>query len=208
MNNFKQGNRFGGGKFSRKNSGKRDFGGRSQMHDAICSNCNKKCQVPFRPTGEKPVFCSDCFDKERGSTNERNFGRNDRGKSRSEERRMYQAVCSQCGNKCEIPFLPTGSKAVYCKNCFEGGASTADRRHNESRHDHKKPRRFADSKNTESYKEQFEMLNAKLDKLVTLLTPTTSKQVPARKKAIAPKSKKTRIKSVKKATASKKAKRK
>jgi CxxC-x17-CxxC domain-containing protein len=32
-----------------------------QKFDAICSNCGKKCQVPFRPDGTKPVYCKDCF---------------------------------------------------------------------------------------------------------------------------------------------------
>jgi len=31
------------------------------MHSAICSSCGKPCEVPFRPTGEKPVYCRDCF---------------------------------------------------------------------------------------------------------------------------------------------------
>ena len=35
--------------------------GAFQKFDAICSNCGKKCQVPFRPDGEKPVYCKDCF---------------------------------------------------------------------------------------------------------------------------------------------------
>ena len=33
------------------------------MFDVVCSNCGKNCQVPFRPTGDKPVYCSDCFEK-------------------------------------------------------------------------------------------------------------------------------------------------
>jgi CxxC-x17-CxxC domain-containing protein len=32
-----------------------------QKFDALCSNCGKKCQVPFRPDGTKPVYCKDCF---------------------------------------------------------------------------------------------------------------------------------------------------
>ena len=32
-----------------------------QKFDAVCSNCGKKCQVPFRPDGKKPVYCKDCF---------------------------------------------------------------------------------------------------------------------------------------------------
>ena len=76
MGNFNRNNRGGGGKF-----GKRSFGGRDrQMHDAVCSNCGRRCQVPFRPTGEKPVFCSDCFEKQRNSMPQRSEGRDsDRG---------------------------------------------------------------------------------------------------------------------------------
>lgn len=31
------------------------------MHPAVCDNCGKNCEVPFQPTGEKPVYCNDCF---------------------------------------------------------------------------------------------------------------------------------------------------
>ncbi|MBN1913206.1 MAG: hypothetical protein JW788_02280 [Candidatus Omnitrophica bacterium] len=34
------------------------------------------------------------------------------------ERRMFQAVCAECGAACEIPFRPTGERPVYCKECF------------------------------------------------------------------------------------------
>jgi len=37
--------------------------GNREMFDATCSNCGKSCQVPFRPTNGKPVYCSDCFEK-------------------------------------------------------------------------------------------------------------------------------------------------
>ena len=41
------------------------------MHSAVCSDCGRRCEVPFRPTGEKPVFCSDCFSKKRDGDNDR-----------------------------------------------------------------------------------------------------------------------------------------
>ncbi len=41
----------------------RDNRGRREMFSAVCSQCGKDCQVPFRPTGEKPVYCSDCYEK-------------------------------------------------------------------------------------------------------------------------------------------------
>jgi CxxC-x17-CxxC domain-containing protein len=31
------------------------------MHDVICANCGKPTQVPFLPTGSRPVYCQDCF---------------------------------------------------------------------------------------------------------------------------------------------------
>lgn len=32
-----------------------------QMYPAVCAQCGKDTQVPFQPSGEKPVYCSDCF---------------------------------------------------------------------------------------------------------------------------------------------------
>jgi CxxC-x17-CxxC domain-containing protein len=47
----------GGGSLSR---------GPREMHDAVCARCGKETQVPFRPTGSRPVYCSDCFRLVRG----------------------------------------------------------------------------------------------------------------------------------------------
>lgn len=38
----------------------------AQMYDAVCSNCGKETQVPFQPTGSRPVFCRDCFNAQKG----------------------------------------------------------------------------------------------------------------------------------------------
>ena len=35
-----------------------------ELFDAQCNSCHKRCQVPFRPNGKKPVYCSDCFKKD------------------------------------------------------------------------------------------------------------------------------------------------
>jgi CxxC-x17-CxxC domain-containing protein len=35
------------------------------MHPATCSECGNDTMVPFVPSGEKPVYCSDCFQKRR-----------------------------------------------------------------------------------------------------------------------------------------------
>jgi len=54
---------FGGGGRSSFGGGRGGDRGDRQMFDATCSSCGKPCQVPFRPTNGKPVYCSDCFEK-------------------------------------------------------------------------------------------------------------------------------------------------
>jgi CxxC-x17-CxxC domain-containing protein len=96
MKDFKKSNGFGnrdrgGDRFPKRDFGGRpSFGGRNDrggddrgafrprpdMHKATCANCNKTCEVPFRPNGEKPVYCNDCFGNSRGDSKP-NF--NDRG---------------------------------------------------------------------------------------------------------------------------------
>lgn len=36
-----------------------------QMYAAVCSECGQETTVPFQPTGEKPVYCRDCFQSRR-----------------------------------------------------------------------------------------------------------------------------------------------
>ncbi|MDR3590896.1 MAG: zinc-ribbon domain containing protein [Negativicutes bacterium] len=38
---------------------------RREMHPATCAECGKETQVPFRPSGDRPVYCSDCFSRNR-----------------------------------------------------------------------------------------------------------------------------------------------
>lgn len=41
------------------------FRGPREMHKATCTECGKECDVPFKPTPGKDVFCRDCFAKKR-----------------------------------------------------------------------------------------------------------------------------------------------
>lgn len=36
-----------------------------EMHPAVCSNCGRDTMVPFVPRGDKPVYCSSCFEQVR-----------------------------------------------------------------------------------------------------------------------------------------------
>ena len=49
----------GGGGYSSGGGGYSDRP--REMFSATCDSCGKEARVPFRPTGSKPVYCSDCF---------------------------------------------------------------------------------------------------------------------------------------------------
>jgi CxxC-x17-CxxC domain-containing protein len=80
MRNFKSGKR---------SEGRKNFSRRSELYDAVCDECGKECKVPFRPSGDKPIYCSDCFEKK--------GGRSSRGPSRWGGRRS-----SGGGNNVEL----------------------------------------------------------------------------------------------------------
>ena len=43
------------------------FGGRRrEMHKATCADCKKECEVPFKPSGDRPVYCKECYSKRKG----------------------------------------------------------------------------------------------------------------------------------------------
>lgn len=124
MRNFKFGNR----SRDRNDFPRRDFGGRDSrrpsMHDAVCDDCGRDCQVPFRPSGEKPVYCNDCFDKKGGRDSNRPMRRDSR-------RRSY------------------------------GGRDSG-----------KSPQSNINDRSISKLTEKIEILNAKLEKIINLLTST------------------------------------
>ena len=38
------------------------------LHKAVCADCKKECEVPFRPSQDRPVYCKDCFSKRKVGT--------------------------------------------------------------------------------------------------------------------------------------------
>jgi CxxC-x17-CxxC domain-containing protein len=136
--------------------------GKSSMHQATCSNCGKECEVPFKPTSGKPIFCSSCFErnqneypkkfgKERG---DRKFKSGDSRKRSFGDRDsvMHNALCDNCGKECEVPFRPTKGKPIYCDKCFGNNKK----------------------KDTDQLTKEFGILNKKLDEILEILTPVLS----------------------------------
>ena len=57
----------GRGRFERRDSGRPGRDSKLEMFEVICDECGRKCEVPFKPTTSKPVYCSDCFKKKGNS---------------------------------------------------------------------------------------------------------------------------------------------
>ena len=58
--------------------------GPAEMHSAVCDNCGKNCEVPFRPTSGKPVYCSNCFENQRSNSDSGNSRRYEQRPERSD----------------------------------------------------------------------------------------------------------------------------
>ena len=89
---------------------------------------------------DRTLTCADCgtnftfsaddqsYHAQRGFTNEpkrcpscraaRREQRGDGGGSYGGQRELFSATCSACGKEARVPFQPTGSKPVYCSDCF------------------------------------------------------------------------------------------
>ena len=55
----KQQRRGGGG------GGNRGFSNNREMHSAVCAECGVETMVPFKPSGDKPIYCKDCYQSKR-----------------------------------------------------------------------------------------------------------------------------------------------
>lgn len=113
MGNFQGGNRGGGGGFRGGNGGgrpsfqKKSWGGNdrggdrsnNEMHKAVCSECGKGCEVPFRPSSDKPVYCNDCFSSKREGVDRKPRAEfNDRGPKRDFDRPAPRPAFTPAGN--------------------------------------------------------------------------------------------------------------
>jgi len=145
---------------------------RKEMFDAVCAKCGSNCQVPFKPNGRKEVFCSKCFgemngEESRGGNRFESRG-NDRvfGDRNRFDKPMFSAICDECGDNCQVPFEPRNGKPVLCSDCFakkDGGRGES--------------RSFAPSSRPAAGNMDLSELNAKLDKIIKLLTPTEPKNI-------------------------------
>lgn len=180
------------------NFNRNDRSDRPQMHQAVCDECGQDCEVPFRPSSGKPIYCNNCFkgkggdDRKGGRRDDRRSGRRDFGGRDSERKSMHSAVCDKCGQNCEVPFKPTSGKPIYCSNCFDGKNDKGSRGGNGG----------------DQSSKQFKMLNEKLDKVLKLLSATTPKDEPKKEVKVEKKAEKVKKIATKKPVAKKASKKK
>ncbi len=112
----------GGGGWQRDNDRERP-----EMHRATCAACNAVCEVPFRPNGEKPVYCRDCFRKPEDAGQSSRFGGGDRAeRPRSFDKPAHRAVASMGGSDEIVKQLKTLNKKMdaliqlFMENAEEG----------------------------------------------------------------------------------------
>ena len=105
--------------------------------------------------------------RNRSGGGNRNFGKPRFNNDRQE---MYSATCANCGKQCEVPFRPTGSKPVLCRECFQNNRGSDSRRPERGSFDRPQFNR-EDNQSRPNYQAQFDALNAKMDKILSLITP-------------------------------------
>jgi len=141
---------------------------------------------------------------QRGGFNKRGFGGGKFGGNR--EVVMHDAVCDECKQNCQIPFLPSNDKPVYCKDCFSkrnGGNSRPGFGNGPRRDFGDRPRRDqnfsanrgGDNRGNDEVKKLLESMNTKLDSLVRILE--NKKEIISEKKDIVATESSKKVKEVK-----------
>ncbi len=111
--------------------------------------------------------------------NNRSFGgkRDFRENRHASRPQMHSTICSNCGKECQVPFLPTEGKPVYCRECF-AKMNPDDARKDFGREDRNKRPEFRSfdqpTRNAPQQEQQLKAINAKLDKILAILADNPS----------------------------------
>ncbi|MCX5818112.1 MAG: hypothetical protein NTX75_18010 [Proteobacteria bacterium] len=120
---------------------------------------------------------------ERGDSKRPSRGGFSRSEGRDSERpafgkQAHKAVCDKCGTTCEVPFRPTGSKPIYCQDCFRTMGDSESPRPRQfgkreypgsRRPDNFKKSEYSESARPDQFKRELEQINFKLDKILRAL---------------------------------------
>jgi DNA-directed RNA polymerase len=92
--------------------------GPREMFKTVCSSCGKDCEVPFKPTTGKPVYCSDCFEKmgprndrpERPERNRSNFADRPQVARSDNNKAQFEALSAKLDRIIELLTTKTEEK--------------------------------------------------------------------------------------------------
>ena len=74
---------------NRHDRGRQGHGLRERTYTrVICADCSKECEVPFKPSADRPVYCKECFSKRKGG-NQFNANRDNRPEKRDFSRERH-----------------------------------------------------------------------------------------------------------------------
>ncbi len=106
---------------------------------------------------------------------------------------LFKATCAECGNSCEVPFRPSGEKPVYCNNCFTGNKDRDGGRSFEKRdfkpRDSFAPASSAPDKRIDEIKKQLDVMQAKINDILQMLTVYKIDEASKRQPVVEPKKK-------------------
>jgi CxxC-x17-CxxC domain-containing protein len=101
-----------------------------------CANCGtffllSQAERTFRREHgmSRPELCPECRSERRATRHAQSVANyeQERSENRTSYRvkkltvpanRMYNATCDQCGGPARVPFVPSGDRPVYCRDCF------------------------------------------------------------------------------------------
>ncbi len=79
--------------------------------DLKCAKCGAHItQLPFQPSGDRPVFCRECNQAHRAEM---------QGGQAQKQMFDVDVTCAGCGKKItQLPFIPKGDGDINCKECY------------------------------------------------------------------------------------------
>ena len=126
------------------------------------------------------------FDRNRSNDRRPGFGNRGGGFSRPggenfRRPEMHRAICSKCGQPCEVPFRPNGQKPLYCNNCFNDQTRSAPlmRPPSFSQPQPQSQPQNAPEKRVDELKRQIDAVQSKLDLVLQMLEASKPKETPA-----------------------------
>jgi CxxC-x17-CxxC domain-containing protein len=85
-----------------------------------CREARKASQTSGNRAGAGNTYSSSANSGGGGGGGQSRHGRGGGGRGfNSGPRQLFPATCAQCGQQTEVPFRPTGSRPVYCRECFQ-----------------------------------------------------------------------------------------